>query len=100
MSTTLPEIEEASGTEIFEIPYEDEDDGKEHRTHIINPPANQHIWKPGMEIQEVVDIARFQGLEVTALCGYRWVPKRNPEKYDVCQECFRIAGEIMRERGE
>lgn len=96
MTLITPEVDMVA----FTTPYEDTDDGKDHRTHIINPPNNTHIWEVGMEIQEVVDIARGLGLEVTALCGYTWVPKRNPEKYDVCEECFRIAGDIMRAKGE
>lgn len=80
-------------------PFEDLDDGKDHKTHIINPPMNVHIWQPGMTPQEIVDIARFQGLEVTALCGYKFVPKRNPEKYHACEQCMTMAGFIMREDG-
>lgn len=72
-------------------PYEDVDDGKDHKTHIVNPPANTHIWEPGMEMKDVVYIARMNGSELVALCGYRWVPKRNPAKYDTCQECLDIA---------
>lgn len=83
-----------------ELKYDDSDANAETRTHIINPPMNLHIWQIGMETQEIVDIARATGQEVVALCGYRWVPKRNPEKYPACDECIRIAGDIMRSRGE
>lgn len=82
------------------IPYEDTNDGKDHLTHIVNPPANRHIGFPGMKAQDIVDIARIRGVEVTALCGYTWVPKRNPEKYPVCQPCVDVAGDIMRELGQ
>lgn len=88
-------------TQIF--PYEegDEQDQKDdHRTHIINPPMNLHIWKPGMATQDIVDIARFGGLEIFAICGYRFVPKRNPEKYDVCENCMKEAQKIMSDSGE
>lgn len=81
-------------------PYEDVDDGKDHMTHIINPPKNKHIWLPGMETKEIADIARMTGQEVVALCDYRWVPKRNPEKYPICQSCMDIAGELMRGNNE
>lgn len=80
--------------------YEDTDHGKAHRTHIVNPPLNTHIWQPGMTMQEVVDLARFTEATIKALCGYQWVPKRNPEKYKVCENCMRIAGELMRSNGE
>ena len=92
--------EEKQDIEVITIPYEDTDDGDEHRTHIINPPNNLHIWKPGMDIRDVVTIARETGQTVTALCGYTWVPKRNPEKYDACGNCMDLAGKMMQERGE
>lgn len=82
------------------IPYEDEDDGKNHLTHIVNPPNNLHLWQPGMSAQDIVDLARALGTNVVALCGHTWVPKRNPEKYPVCQACMDIAGMYMREAGE
>lgn len=79
--------------------YDDNAPG-DNQTHIVNPPLNQHIWHPGMTMQEVVDTARNMGLEVTALCGYTWIPRRNPEKYPACPECMKIAGELMRGAGE
>jgi len=30
------------------------------------------------------------GTELTALCGYRWIPSRDPEKLPVCPECQEI----------
>lgn len=81
-------------------PYDDTDDGKNHLTHIVNPPKNVHVWHPGMSAVELVQRARLIGAEIIALCDYKWVPKRNPEKYPVCQVCVDIAGELMREAGE
>jgi hypothetical protein len=31
--------------------------------------------------------AYVQGEAVTALCGKRWVPTRDPERFPVCPEC-------------
>ena len=78
------------------MPYEEPNDGKNRLTHIINPPGNTHIWRPGMKSKDVVDIARMSGQEVVALCGYRWVPKHNPDKYESCRECFKVAASIIR----
>ena len=94
MSTTL---ETTSLAQLFE--YEESDDPN-RKTHIINPPKNIHIWREGMTAQDVVDIARATGQEVVSLCGYRWVPKHNPEKFDVCDACMKIAGHLMSEAGE
>lgn len=100
MTTLAPEIET-----VFEIEdllsYDESDNDKaKHKTHIVNPPMNTHIWQPGMEMQEVVTIARMNGYEVTALCGYKWVPKRNPERFDMCMTCLARAEELMAGAGE
>jgi len=65
------------------------------RTHYISPPANQHIGNYQMSVQEILKTAQELGLEVVAICGYRWVPKRNPENYPMCEECTRIAWEWL-----
>lgn len=79
--------------------YEETDDPSV-RTHIVNSPNLVPIWEPGMTAEEALDIARLRGLEVTALCGYKWVPKHNPDKFDVCDPCFKIAQELMAGAGE
>lgn len=38
------------------------------------------------------------GETVTALCGKRWVPSRDPQKFPVCPRCAEIMGQI-RARG-
>jgi hypothetical protein len=30
------------------------------------------------------------GAEVVALCGWKFIPQRDPEKYPICQRCQRI----------
>lgn len=92
-----PLIDQSTEDQI--IPYE-ESENPEHLTHIISPPENTHIFQPGMEAQDIVDIARATGQHVIALCGYKFVPVHDPEKYDACKSCMDIAGNIMREMGE
>lgn len=101
MSTTLPETltELEILTSVDVAPYEDSDDPN-RRTHIVNPPNNLHIWEIGMSAQDIVNIARMTGMHVVALCGYTWIPKHNPDKYDACDTCIRIAGDLMRGNGE
>jgi len=98
---TKPDVDADISIEtlIASTPYEDLNDPN-HRAHIVNPPKNLHIWRQGMSAQTVVDTARLLRLEVVALCGYRWVPKHNPDKFDVCDGCMKIAGELMRGAGE
>ena len=53
----------------------------EHRSHIVKRP-------PDRESAEAwVTEARVMGFEVEALCGFVWVPARNPEKYPICEMC-------------
>lgn len=93
-----PDIHDDTRLNVDLVPYEDNDDPN-LRTHIVNPPANLHIWTPGMSAQDIVDTARLNSWPVTALCGFTWVPKHNPEKYDACSTCMDIAQKIMSEMG-
>ncbi len=81
------------------FPYEEPTDANT-KTHYVNPPMNLHIWRDGMTTQELVDIARATGQEIVALCGYRWVPKHDPDKLDVCEQCVKIAAQMMAEDDE
>ncbi len=76
---------------------ETDDEAHDRFTHIINPPSNVHIWRPGMSAQDVVDIARANGWPVKALCGKVWVPKHNPDKYPACPTCMDIAHKLISE---
>ena len=89
-------IDEATDIEDIVSPFEDPDDGKEHLTHVINPTKNLHIWRPGLTSKEIVVLARVAGIELMALCGYKWVPTRNPEHYPACSECMEIAAAMIR----
>lgn len=96
MTDTLSEVDTTTMEALF--PYEESKDPA-RRTHIVNPPANTHIWKEGMTAQDIVDIARATDQTVTALCGYTWVPKHNPEKFDICEPCLVKAHEYIKENG-
>lgn len=60
-------------------------------THIVNCPDdkdNTEAW---------ITEARVFGLEVTALCGHRWVPTRDPIRHPICPECVDAANIIIAE---
>lgn len=64
--------------------------------HIVNPPSNLHIWRLGMTAQDIVDVARVNGVEITALCGAKFIPTKNPEDVDkTCDTCMDIASIMM-----
>lgn len=49
-----------------------------------------HIIRGGVgssSADAVVLDAMVNGTSVTALCGYTWIPHRDPEKYDICPNC-------------
>lgn len=60
-----------------------DDPGK--ATHIVFVPEGSQTTAHAMVLE-----ARINGTEVEALCGYRWVPHRNPKDYPVCQKCLDI----------
>lgn len=82
-------------TDLF--PYE-EDNDPNRKAHVVRPLENQHITEgQPMTGQSVVDIARMTSQHVVALCGYTWVPKYNPDSFDACEACLKIAERIMGE---
>jgi hypothetical protein len=34
--------------------------------------------------------ARIEGRQIEALCGYRWVPQRDPKAYPICERCLEV----------
>lgn len=46
-------------------------------------------YVPKAEILE----SAVTGKPVIALCGKKWVPSRDPERYPICPECKRIKSE-------
>ena len=38
--------------------------------------------------------ANVEGVPVVALCGKKWIPNRDPSKYQICPACKEIMGAI------
>ena len=38
--------------------------------------------------------ANVEGVEVVALCGKKWIPNRDPSRYQVCPTCKEIMAAI------
>lgn len=55
-------------------------------------PTAAHIVKtePGENAAAKVLEARIFGTPLEALCGYVWVPSRDPKQLPMCQECASI----------
>ena len=54
-----------------------------------------HIVTPAAAVTE----AMINGTPVTALCGYRWVPSRDPERYPLCDRCRDLHSQLRAARG-
>jgi len=39
--------------------------------------------------------AYIEGVQVTALCGKKWVPSRDPEKFPICPTCKELYGIVF-----
>lgn len=103
MSQTLSETKQTiieKLIEVFDTPYTDDGDPS-HKTHFINPAMNTDIqdqYGP-MDAAIIVKTARFFGIEIVALCGFKFIPERNPEKYDSCEPCAHAAADIISKDG-
>lgn len=95
-TVTQPSVDDLANLLIEE--EQAEKDGK--LTHIITPEENPHIWEEGMTAKEVVTIARLTGQHLVALCGFTWVPKNNPDNFDICETCMDVANFRMRMAGQ
>ncbi len=92
-----PLIEKTTDIEIILF---EENKNPDAKAHIVSPPENPHLDGPGLTAKDIVDLARARGEVVKALCGYKWIPRHNPEGLPACQICFDIAGMLMRNAGE
>ena len=58
-----------------EVVTNDDDENPEERAHYV--------------AKDKLADAIINGTPVTALCGYEWVPHRDPERFPICRECKR-----------
>ena len=65
------------------------DEDKPIVSHIVGPDYDDD----GNKVQGAakVTMAMINGTPVTALCGFTWVPSRDPGKHPLCEACKAIA---------
>lgn len=70
-------------------------------TDEIDPASCAHIIRtePGETATAVVLRARIEGTPLTALCGYVFVPQRDPKNLPLCPQCKEIY-DLMRMMNE
>ena len=54
--------------------------------HIVMVPPGEPDETP----QAYVLRARIEGLPITALCGFTWIPSKDAKQLPVCQACLDI----------
>ena len=70
-------IETDSDTDLLTRPDLEEDDGGHDRfAHYVK--------------KEKITESAVTGKAVRALCGKKWIPSRDPEKYPICSTCKEI----------
>lgn len=62
-------------------------------TTTTTDPIYTHIIDRGDDPRPVSALildAMVNGIHLTALCGYKWIPSRDPMKYPLCEKCAEI----------
>lgn len=59
---------------------------KPDSSHIVMVPSGAKETTP----QAYVLAARINGTPIQALCGYIWIPQKDPRNLPVCQACLDI----------
>jgi hypothetical protein len=79
-------------SELVTMPPQVDVDETTETTEQTGEPTAAHIVKvgPGENAAAVVLEARIMGTPVEALCGFVWVPSRDPKQLPVCEECKSI----------
>ena len=80
-------------TDLETMPVIDLDPVTDEVTETDEPTA-AHIVKtaPGENAAAKVLEARIMGTPIEALCGFVWVPSRDPKQLPVCEECKAVYG--------
>ena len=50
-----------------------------------------YVGAKGRDAEALVLEARIHGFAIEALCGKKWVPSRDPERFPICPACAALA---------
>jgi hypothetical protein len=70
----------------------------EERTSLSNEDGDHERFAHYVEKSKIVESA-VTGIPVTALCGKKWIPNRDPSRFPVCPECQAIHAGLPRGGG-
>ena len=69
------------------------DEGDAECAHIV-------VTEEGEDAVTKVLEARVLGTPITALCGFVWVPSKDPKRLPVCQKCANLYDGLREGRGD
>jgi hypothetical protein len=72
-----------------DLPSIDSDTLLDERPDIRTDHGDHDRFAHYVKKNKIVESAVF-GKELTALCGKKWIPSRDPKRYPVCPECKKI----------
>ena len=80
-------------TDLEMMPQVDLDTITDEETE-TDEPTSAHIVKtgPGENAAAKVLEARIMGTPIEALCGFVWVPSKDPRQLPVCEKCKAVYG--------
>jgi hypothetical protein len=98
-TTIAPDVTQAPPIESVDLeqmlnPFKEPGDvDKDHKAHYVSLRDNPEFEKRfgNMNAKELINTARFHRVEITAMCGHKWIPELNPQSYPVCSACADIA---------
>ena len=98
-TTISPDVKPADPIESIDLeqmlnPFKDDSTAPpEHKAHYVALIDNPEFEKRfgNMNATELINTARFHRVEITAMCGHKWIPELNPKSYPVCSACADIA---------
>jgi len=68
----------------------------EEETHLSHEDGDHERFAHYVRKEKIVQSA-VTGKPVRALCGKKWVPSRDPEKFPICPMCKKIYDSLKKE---
>jgi hypothetical protein len=80
-----------TGTSTIPVTSDPDLDEENRVAHIVGPQYDDNGKIQG---RTFVTEAYINGTPITALCGFTWVPSRDPNNYPLCQACKDISERV------
>jgi hypothetical protein len=68
---------------------------EEYRGHRLSNGDEPAAHVVDQRVDQDVAAAYVEGRELVALCGYRWVPTRDPHSLPLCRACVAVVEQLI-----